>query len=258
MQVPPGSILFWMFLRSKLRQKETHSATFIDAGCGEGWTSHQLTRLGMTGLGLEPSSKAFATLRSTSSNRIQFLNTDLQHFESGSKYDFGCSFTVIEHLEDDVGHLRQLARHVKSGGYVLVSVPSRPEIWTFEDDLVGHLRRYSSEKLETVMAEAGFTRIEIYGVGFPLINLTEKLRNTALKKKTGISELANDRDTRTAMSGVRTHRWIHTFPSILKFVINEYSLYPFHLLQLLFVRSRKCVILCAIAQVPYAINRHPS
>ena len=74
---------------------------------------------------------------------------------------------------------------------MLVSVPSRPEIWTFEDDLVGHLRRYSSEKLETVMTEAGFTQIEIYGVGFPLINLTEKLRNMALKKKTGISELAN-------------------------------------------------------------------
>jgi SAM-dependent methyltransferase len=238
-----------MFLRSRLRQKKTHSATFIDAGCGEGWTSHQLTRLGMTGLGLEPSSKAFASLRSTSSNRIQFLNTDLQHFESSSKYDFGCSFTVIEHLEDDVGHLRQLARHVKPGGYLLVSVPARPEIWTFEDDLVGHLRRYSRGSLEIVMAEAGLSQIEIYGVGFPLINLTEKLRNMALRKKTDVGELAGDRDTRTAMSGVRTHRWIHTFPTVLKFLINEFSLYPFHLVQVLFARNRKCVILFAIAQV---------
>jgi len=56
-------------------------------------------------------------------------------------FDVGCALMVIEHLEDDVGFVRRLSSNVRRGGWVLIVVPAGVNKWTYEDDLVGHLRR---------------------------------------------------------------------------------------------------------------------
>jgi hypothetical protein len=91
---------------------------------------------------------------------------------------------VIEHLEDDVGFVKQLCSYIRRGGLVLVAVPAGVDKWTYEDELVGHLRRYNPETLEAVMRRAGLhAELNIIGVGFPLLNLTERIRNWILYRK---------------------------------------------------------------------------
>ena len=63
-------------------------------------------------------------------------------------YDAVLALDVIEHLDDDraaVGRLGELAR---PGGYVVVSVPSRPDLFLEFDRIQGHRRRYLPETLE--------------------------------------------------------------------------------------------------------------
>lgn len=146
-------------------------------------------------------------------------------------FDLGCPFTVLEHLEDEIDYVRNLVRRVRSGGWVIVTVPAREDKWTLEDDLVGHLRRYTRESLRDLMVAGGCSKhLEIFGIGFPLMNLTEVLRNAMLKRER--SERSHlSRSQKTAVSGVWNLKWYNAFPAVLGMLINEVSLKPFHYIQ---------------------------
>ena len=156
---------------------------------------------------------------------------------------------VIEHIENDVEYVRELASRVRSGGLVVITVPARQEKWTLEDDLVSHLRRYSRESLEIVMREAGLSnQLQVFGMGWPFETCTEAPRNLLLKyRHTGNRKLSLSDQTK--LSGVWDIKWLNTFRRILGLLVNERSLRPFHWAQKWGVNSRSCVALVAIAQV---------
>lgn len=255
MSVAPGSILGFMAIRDALKSRNALTGSFLDSGCGEGWAAIQLLKLGFTeGTAVEPSKVAFdravARMEQLSEDRVTLLNCRIDQIETGGAgYDLGCSFTVIEHIENDVQYVRELASRVRSGGYVVVTVPARQEKWTLEDDLVGHLRRYSRETLEVVMREAGLSnQLQVFGMGWPLMNWTEPLRNLLLKyRHTSNEELSSTEQTE--LSGMWNIKWLNTFPRMLGLLVNERSLRPFHWAQKLGRNSRSCVMLVAIAQV---------
>jgi SAM-dependent methyltransferase len=66
------------------------------------------------------------------------------------------SMCVIEHLDDDLGALREYHRCLRPGGVLYVSVPSYQWLWGTHDDLAAHRRRYSAKHLVRVVEEAGF------------------------------------------------------------------------------------------------------
>src|SRR5690606_31237408 len=73
-------------------------------------------------------------------------------FRSGS-VDLVLTLDVIEHLDDDVGALREVRRVLVPGGHVLAHVPGFPALWTDKDDLTHHRRRYwRRELLATIRA----------------------------------------------------------------------------------------------------------
>ena len=67
------------------------------------------------------------------------------------------SLNVFEHIEDDVGALRQLAARCKPGARVFILVPANPKLWTAMDTLVGHRRRYMPNTLRALAEHAGLT-----------------------------------------------------------------------------------------------------
>lgn len=75
-------------------------------------------------------------------------------FEPGS-FDTVVMMDVIEHLDDDVGFLRQAAQLCEPGGRVVVSVPAFQFLWSRHDETFQHKRRYSAGQLRRVMIEAG-------------------------------------------------------------------------------------------------------
>jgi hypothetical protein len=65
-------------------------------------------------------------------------------------------FDVIEHIRDDCGFLARLNRLVIPGGRVYITVPAYQWLWSNEDILAGHFRRYRLPGLRCVLNEAGY------------------------------------------------------------------------------------------------------
>ena len=65
------------------------------------------------------------------------------------------AINVLEHLEDDRGALRALARALQPGGRVVIWVPGYEQLYGDFDRLVGHVRRYTPATLQAAFEGAG-------------------------------------------------------------------------------------------------------
>jgi hypothetical protein len=77
-----------------------------------------------------------------------------------------CALDILEHVADDEGALRELARVAATGATVLLSVPLHPHAWTAFDEFVGHCRRYEPDRIMALLAQHGFTieQSAVYGM----------------------------------------------------------------------------------------------
>ena len=83
--------------------------------------------------------------------------TDLASYpQLAGGFDSVVCLNVIEHIDDDVGALRNIRAVLAQGGRAIVLVPSGP--WNFGslDEVLGHKRRYTEATLRRAAEEAGF------------------------------------------------------------------------------------------------------
>lgn len=82
---------------------------------------------------------------------------------------------VLEHVDDDVGLLRQYTSQLTPQARVLISVPAYQFLWSSHDVFLDHRRRYTKAGIEGVVRAAGL-RIErtrfFFAVLFPLVAMT--------------------------------------------------------------------------------------
>jgi SAM-dependent methyltransferase len=83
-----------------------------------------------------------------------------------ASFDLVCALDILEHVADDEGALRELARVAATGATVLLSVPLHPHAWTAFDEFVGHCRRYEPDRIMALLAQHGFTieQSAVYGM----------------------------------------------------------------------------------------------
>lgn len=62
-------------------------------------------------------------------------------------FDLVAAFDVIEHCEPEADIVAELARVLRPGGRLLLSVPAYPWAWTDHDVRAGHYRRYTRREL---------------------------------------------------------------------------------------------------------------
>ena len=72
-----------------------------------------------------------------------------------NSFDLVALFDVIEHIEDDHRVLSETKRILKPDGQVFISVPAYQFLWSQNDRVAQHLRRYTSGRLSRVLANAG-------------------------------------------------------------------------------------------------------
>jgi SAM-dependent methyltransferase len=63
---------------------------------------------------------------------------------------------VLEHIEDDVGALKNAWRLLKPGGSLVIEVPAGPHLYDAYDAELHHFRRYSRSELNRKLSAAGF------------------------------------------------------------------------------------------------------
>jgi len=89
---------------------------------------------------------------------------------------------VIEHVEDDVGLVREYVDKVAPGTRFIVTVPAFMWLWSGHDVFLEHVRRYTLPRIERVLQAGGLT-VELgcyfYAGVLPLVALSrvaERLR----------------------------------------------------------------------------------
>ena len=71
-------------------------------------------------------------------------------------FDSVVCLNVVEHVEDDLGALRNIFSALKPGGRAIILVPQDQRAYGTLDEVLGHFRRYSEAQLRARMEEAGF------------------------------------------------------------------------------------------------------
>jgi SAM-dependent methyltransferase len=157
--------------------------TFIDAGCGDGYMSERLARLGLRGKAIDASPEAVELTRERLRTReiqgVDVLTGDIfdAPLQEGAA-DAVTFLEVLEHLDDDIAALKRLRQLVRQGGFLVLSVPAHEKLWDELDEWAGHVRRYEREELIGKLKSTGWRPIKVYNYGFPLINLTRNVRAT--------------------------------------------------------------------------------
>jgi 2-polyprenyl-3-methyl-5-hydroxy-6-metoxy-1,4-benzoquinol methylase len=62
---------------------------------------------------------------------------------------------VLEHVDDDVGLIRESIKGARPGAFVVISVPAFPSLFSAHDRFLDHKRRYRMQTLENVARAGG-------------------------------------------------------------------------------------------------------
>jgi SAM-dependent methyltransferase len=77
-------------------------------------------------------------------------------------YDLIGAFDVIEHIDDDQAALASIAKRLKIGGKLVITVPAHQWMWSAHDVVNHHKRRYSKTALKALV-EASPLKLERIG-----------------------------------------------------------------------------------------------
>lgn len=150
---------FWFrgrrrLVETLLRDELRDPRRVLDVGCGAGGMSRWLLDHGHEAHGVDssPASLEHAVHLVPATSLHQGNATALPFPESS--FDGVLLLDVLEHA-DDAAALAEARRVVRPGGWVLLSVPAFPWLWSFRDVDAGHLRRYSRRGLEDVLRRSG-------------------------------------------------------------------------------------------------------
>lgn len=129
-------------------------ARILEIGCG---TGHNLAMLGafgtVDGIEIDDAARAVASQRLGREIGKAPL-PELTGIEDG-RYDLVAILDVLEHVEDDCAALASIARKLKPGGRILITVPAHPWMWSAHDVVNHHHRRYTRATLRKVIGDAG-------------------------------------------------------------------------------------------------------
>lgn len=144
-------LLLWV-----LTSKILPFRTFLEVGCGTGFV---LQAIGEAFRSCELyGSEYFEAGLSFARERVPyatFCQMDATEMDESDAYDAIGVFDVIEHIEKDLEVLINLSRALKGGGYLVITVPQHPFLWSEVDEKAYHVRRYTRSELLHKTTAAG-------------------------------------------------------------------------------------------------------
>lgn len=153
---------FWFISRREfiLRSIQRHiskTSSFLEIGAGTGFVASGIQYLGHeVSVGdIHVSGLKFARQHGIQ-NCYQF---DLFDSPFNSEFDAVGLFDVIEHLENDQVALAKVANMLKPGGKVFITVPAHLWLWSRNDQVAFHKRRYTREGIGKLIRDAGLKPI---------------------------------------------------------------------------------------------------
>jgi len=152
---------FWFEQRNKLilwmiKKFSGYPRRFLEVGCGTGFVMSRVARAfpqaEMHGIEYYEDAIPIARARCPTA-RIEL--GDVLTLEATSLFDAVGCFDVLEHIPDDRTALTKLGQSLSPGGQLFVSVPQHPWLWSSEDTLACHQRRYTKRSLQRLAQSSG-------------------------------------------------------------------------------------------------------
>lgn len=129
----------------------------FDVGGGNGFVSLALKQAGFSPVLVEPGVEGARNARKRGLEPVICATLEDAGFAKNSLPAVGL-FDVLEHVKDDEGFLRTVRDLSKApDGRLYVTVPAYQSLWSNEDRLAGHYRRYSAARLVGLLERLGFT-----------------------------------------------------------------------------------------------------
>jgi len=128
---------------------------FLDIGGGNGYVALALQSIGIEVALLEPGPAGARNAVQRGVRQVVCAALEDVDFQPGSVAGAGL-FDVLEHIPDDAGLLRTVHRLLAPDGRLYLTVPAYQWLWSPEDELAGHCRRYTLDGLRRVVERAGF------------------------------------------------------------------------------------------------------
>ncbi len=133
--------------------QESQPAHILDYGCGTGGNHSLLTSFGHV-LGVDMSDDALEFCRQRGIQDA--LKIETAEGTPPGPFDLIACLDVLEHVPDDTGLMSLLRARLKPEGRLIVTVPAYQWLWSGEDVVSRHLRRYTRTGLVQCAMNAGF------------------------------------------------------------------------------------------------------
>jgi SAM-dependent methyltransferase len=153
---------FWFKGRNKLLQFALNryfssAESLLEIGCGTGFVLAGLAgeRPGMKLIGGD----VYIAGLNFAHDRVpqaEFIQMDARYIPYVSEFDVVGAFDVLEHIDDDLSVLREIFKAVKPRGGCIISVPQHQWLWSLNDEIACHKRRYSRRELKAKIETVGF------------------------------------------------------------------------------------------------------
>jgi SAM-dependent methyltransferase len=219
----------------KALRRITHHGRFLEIGIGAGDFLHELVRRGWEGTGIDLSQEAVEHARARLGDVDRRVAVEKRDFRTlDDRFGTIFAFEVIEHQEDDENALGKLHGLLAREGYLILSVPARMKHWGANDDWAGHARRYERNELKRKAEAQGFETISIDSFGVPIVNILkifyDRMISKRMRRETELSR--NEKIERSWEMPVAT-----PFQPIFAIIFSQFVLYPFLLMQCLFLKT---------------------
>lgn len=157
---------FWFQSRNTLillllKQHCPMLQSFLEIGCGTGFVlsgvASSFPSASLTGAEIYSTGLQYAAHRVPSA---QFMQMDARNIPFDSHFDALGAFDVLEHIEEDSAVLTQINQALKPGGVLVLTVPQHPRLWSSQDEMACHVRRYTADELKQKVSAAGLDIVD--------------------------------------------------------------------------------------------------
>ncbi len=131
------------------------AGAFFDVGGGNGCVAFALQQSGLQVVLVEPGLSGVRNAVKRGIRQVVRSTLEDAGVLPGTLPAVGL-FDVIEHIEDAGEFLKSANRLMTSGGRIYVTVPAYQWLWSGEDKLAGHWRRYNLQAIVELLRNCGF------------------------------------------------------------------------------------------------------
>lgn len=150
---------FWFKHRNKcivgILKNFPPGGEIFDIGGGNGFVAAELEKNGFKTVLVDPGLSGVRNAGKRKVSNIICSTLEDAGFKKESVSAIGL-FDVLEHIKDELDFLKEIRYILVDEGKLYLSIPAYNFLWSVEDNVSGHFRRYTEKNISDLLKSSGF------------------------------------------------------------------------------------------------------